>query len=426
LYLHFVNIYKTSFLTIIVLQGRKTLVTTSKKRLLFLLSAAHSLNHSLFLILPQVLVLIIDEFQISKFAIGTVAMVASMIYGVGALAGGALSDRINEAKIVTVSLAFSGLSTLTFLFANEVLVFGLGLALIGTWASLYHPVSLALISKVYEEKMGESMGTHGLGGSLGVMFTPIVAALLGATLGWRAAFLFFGVLCVIVSIVLLFTRISAPLPRKFTLHVNEEKSNLLGLCIILLLNVVIGLYMKGIELFFQTYLISYTFSSLKVEIASIIAATAVTSLLAVGVAGQWLGGRASDVFGSKKVLVATSAGVATSLLLLQSIPIPILAVGAFVLLYGFSFNAHQPALNSLLGKLAPINRRGAIYGVYFFMTFGIGSLSQSLTGYLADVYGLQLAFHVLFCFAVVALLMSFLVPNLTRAKNHAPVHATSK
>jgi len=134
--------------------------------------------------------------------------------------------------------------------------------------------------------------------------------------------------------------------------------------------------------------------------------------LASGVPAQWFGGKTADLFGSKKVLIATSLGVVISLFTLQFLPISLLGVALFIALYGISFYAHQPALNSLTGLLSPENMRGTVYyGVFFFTSFGIGSISQSIAGYCADNYGLESAFYLLTIFALAALVTSLILPK---------------
>jgi len=100
-----------------------------------------------------------------------------------------------------------------------------------------------------------------------------------------------------------------------------------------------------------------------------------------------------------------------SLLFLLFIPMHFIGVGMFIIIYGLSFYGHQPALNALTGFLTPCGQRGAVFGIYFFASFGVGSISQLITGYLADVYGLQTAFYLLTAFAAVALLLSFKLPK---------------
>jgi len=83
----------------------------------------------------------------------------------------------------------------------------------------------------------------------------------------------------------------------------------------------------------------------------------------------------------------------------------------FIVLYGLAFYAHQSALNSLTGFLTPQNQRGLVYGVFFFTSFGIGSVSQVITGYISDSYGLDAAFYILTGFALCALMLSFMLPD---------------
>lgn len=107
----------------------------------------------------------------------------------------------------------------------------------------------------------------------------------------------------------------------------------------------------------------------------------------------------------------TSAGVCLSLLSLLLFPIQLVGIAAFIVLYGLSFYAHQPALNSLTGLCCPPNQRGAVYGIFFFTSFGVGSISQVIAGYIGDSYGLDAAFYLLTAFGLIALLLSFKLPE---------------
>jgi sugar phosphate permease len=52
-----------------------------------------------------------------------------------------------------------------------------------------------------------------------------------------------------------------------------------------------------------------------------------------------------------------------------------------------------------------------MFRIYFFASFGAGSVSQLISGYLADVCGLDAAFYLLTAFTAVALLLSFWLPK---------------
>jgi MFS family permease len=348
------------------------------------------------------------DLGVTKSIIGVVATSASLLYGVGSLVGGPLGDRIGESKTIVMCLAFSGFSTFIMLaagFTREIIFYALALILMAVWASLYHPTANSLIFKTFKGRVAESMGLHGVGGTLGVVLTPTIAWLLGTTFGWPFAFVAFGALCILLA--LIFTKSF----RKIENTNDGRRGTIIDalkireLRMLLIFNVAIGLFMKGVELFFPTYLQDNRFFT------SELAAIAYTLVLAVGVSGQWIGGKMTDKLGAKKILIATSLGVCLSLFSLLLVPIYAIGVGAFIILYGISFYAHQPALNSLTGLLSSENQRGAVYGIFFFTSFGIGSLSQFISGYIADMYGLDAAFYLLAMFAIIALLLSFKLPE---------------
>lgn len=378
---------------------------SERNKLLALLGAAHSLNHSLFVIAPPLLTIIMNDLQVSKFVIGSVGTASSFIYGTGALVGGPIGDKIGEIKSITLCLAFAGLSSFLMFLAGNVLIYALSLVLMAAWASLYHPAANSLLSKVFHENTGEAMGFHGMGGTLGVMLTPTIVWFIGRYLGWQFAFILFGFLSLLLALILL-KNTKGVFDSKHLYEVKFfEIFQIPELWRILIFNIAVGLFMKGIEYFFPLYLKESK------QVDPMWASVAYTLVLASGVPGQWIGGKASDIFGSRKVLIATSAGVLLGLLSLQFLPFQFLAIPLFIALYGISFYGHQPALNSLTGAISPEKARGTAYGAFFFTSFGIGSVSQSLAGFLADNYGLKTAFHMLTLFATTALVLSLFLPK---------------
>jgi MFS family permease len=386
-------------------------------RNLTLLGTAHSLNHSLFVITPPLLSLIVTSLGVTKFEIGLVSTIASMIYGAGALLGGPLGDKIGEVRAITICLALSGLPAPLMLvagFVNGLYVYAATLTLMAFWASFYHPIANSFISKVFKVRVSEAMGLHGVGGTLVIVLTPTVAWFLGAAFGWAWAFVFFGTLSILFAVVF----------AKKVIHTEKlghsdatifDALRIREIWAVLILNIAIGLFMKGVELFFPTYLKENR------GVDPMWASIAYTVLLTFGVPGQWIGGKTASIIGSKKTLIGTMAAICISLLFLLFLPIYIVGIAIFIALYGLFFYAHQPALNALAGVLAPHEQRGAIFGIFFFTSFGIGSISQLIAGYMADAYGLDVAFYLLTIFAATALLLSFRLPE-ERRKNTEQNH----
>jgi MFS family permease len=386
-----------------------------RKRSLAFLGAAHALNHSMFVITPSLLSLIMTSLSTNIFEIALVSTIASFIFGTGALLGGPLGDRIGEIRMITICLALTGISTFLMLAAESIggiYVYAITLSLMAFWASLYHPIANSLILKVFKINAPEAMGIHGVGGTVGIVLAPAMAWFVGITFGWPWAFVIFGTLT--ASLAVVFAR-----TPEYRRESNTKRTKLLdalkirALRAVLTLNIMIGLFMKGVELFFPTYLrnnrgIDPTWSSI-----------AYTLLLAVGVAGQWTGGKAGSILGCRKTVMLTMAGVCLSLVSLLFLPFYFAGTALFVVLYGLFFYAHQPALNALVGFVTPSEQQGAVFGIYFFTSFGIGSLSQLFAGYIAELYGLDASFYLLTAFAALALLLSFRLPDEKKCATEA-------
>ncbi|UCH56853.1 MAG: MFS transporter [Candidatus Bathyarchaeota archaeon] len=374
---------------------------------LLLLGAAHSLNHSLFLVLPPLLEDISRDLGASFQTLGLVTTVAFLLYGLGALVGGPLSDRMGHVRIARVSIGLAGVSTLVFLLPSSLVVFGAGLWAIASWASFYHPTANTLIAKLYTEYTARSMGIHGASASVGQMLTPTVAYLIGTAFHWRYAFVFFGAASMATS--LLMRRIPPVQdPARAERTPLLEILRVPGLWVLIFYNVVIGLFQRGVELFFPTFL------TVERGFPGRLAALFNSLLLLIGVAGQLMGGWASDRYSSKRFLVVASLGMVVSMLFLLLLPFRSAGVVAFVVLYGLFFFGHQPTMTSLLGSVSPMDLMGMAYGVMFFFAFGLGSVSTTISGYLADNFSLEAVFWIMALFSFMTLVISLVIPRVVK------------
>ncbi len=371
---------------------------------LLLLGAAHSLNHSLFLVLPPLLGEITRDLNVSFQTIGAVTTTSFLLYGFGSLVGGPLSDRLGEVKISSISVALAGASTLVFLLPKGFAVFGTGMLLMALCASFYHPVSNTLISRLFTENTAGAMGIHGAAASVGQMFTPTVAYLIGTHIDWRLSFVFFGILSILAG--LLMRRI--PSSDESALAERVPLIRVLAipnLWIIILFNVIIGLFYRGVELFFPTFLTAER------GFSGGMAAVANSFVLLFGVVGQLAAGWAADRYGSVRIVILASAGMVVSMLSLLMLPFEGVGVVLFIVLFGLSYFGHQPAMTALLGSISPRSLMGTAYGLMFFFAFGLGSVSATIAGYIADNFSMGLAFWILTSFAAADLTIALVLPK---------------
>ena len=162
-----------------------------------------------------------------------------------------------------------------------------------------------------------------------------------------------------------------------------------------------GLYYRGTELFIPAYLTKVR--GLSIEISAV----AVSLLMAFGVLGQFLGGIGTDRIGGASALLIESLLVAAGFACLQLQNL--VAAVIFLFLFGVAFYATQPTTNALTAEIASSDQRGMVYGIMFFLVFGLGSVSSAMAGYIAENLGLQLVFSAMFLISLLAFISSLLL-----------------
>ena len=350
------------------------------------LGAAHSLNHSLFLVLPPLLSNIATSLNVSFQTLGLVATVTFLIYGTGALAGGPLSDMIGSVKVARISVGLAGVSSLLFLVCTEIYVFSAAMFLMALWASFYHPTANKLIAQAFPKAPGNAMGLHNAAGNAGQVLTPTVAFLLGVTVDWRFSFVFFGVLSIATALVMNRIVIAEDAPTGMKKLEISEFLKIPNLWMLLLFNAFVGFIFRGVEVYFPTYL------RLGEGYTGEFAAVSSSLILFFGIAGQLIGGRGSDKLGPTKLVLGSVVFVFASLLLLLLLPTSYVSVVAFTVIYGVAVFAHQPSMTNLISRVTPRSLMGLSFGVMFFFSFGVGSIAAAVLGWLTDGYGVVIAF----------------------------------
>jgi len=286
------------------------------------------------------------------------------------------------------------------------------MGLMGAFCSTYHPAANTLISLGIKEK-GHAFGLHGIAGSIGVAVVPVLSAWIGTFLGWRAPHVFFGLIGIGAGI------FSLTLPRYPTRHDpssqkngseidGKKKVSYLSLTFFFLSATALGLSYKGIMTFLPTYMgQNVHVGFLKMNVVAIGGAFATIALLS-GAVGQYVAGRLTDKYQVEKIYLAAVI-MGTVFVFIMSMSKGLLLVLSSIC-YAFFYFAVQPAQNFIVSKYLPQHRQGLGYGILFILTFGVGSTAAAVSGYLADLYGLQIVFYAMgFCFLASALFVSGLV-----------------
>jgi MFS family permease len=259
--------------------------------------------------------------------------------------------------------------------------------LMGSFASIYHPAGLALISHAAPpHRRTAALGYHGILGSLGIAGAPFLAmAVLGA-LSWREYYLVLAVPGMMLAIVIalrLADRHGSV--ARHTGASSETKPDgpairapFFVLCVA---GVFAGMVYAGLMNFLPRYLSGLALRPtwMKDEVFRNLLAALV---LLVGVPGQMAAGRVGRPGRLERQLAVIYFALVPLLVAMA------LAQGGWRIVaaaaVSFVLFMNQPIYNSLIPQFVAARRRSLGYGISNTLGFGVGSLGAPLAGAIAD------------------------------------------
>ena len=163
-----------------------------KRSAILLLNVAHAVDHMFLLIFATAVASIAAEFGFARwedlmpFGVG-----AFVMFGLGSLPSGRLGDLWGRRAMMVVFFFGIGASSLLASVAQGPWQLAAALTLIGTFASIYHPVGIPMLLQG-AARPGATIGVNGLAGNLGIAVAAALTGLLMHWFGWRAAFVEIG------------------------------------------------------------------------------------------------------------------------------------------------------------------------------------------------------------------------------------------
>jgi MFS family permease len=359
--------------------------------------AAHGASHGFVLVLPAVLVALRAEFHASFTTLGTVATVSSMLYGLGALPAGLLADRVGAPVLLRVFAGGSAICCGLAAVAPGIWWLAAALALLGAAGALYHPSGLAEVT-LNAPGGGREIGIHGGFGNGGTALAPLVAGAVAAAWTWRASY---GLAALAAVVLLLALARQVPLDRQLPPQTQAGPGSVgrAALAVVMFLAVAEGFVFQGFVTFLPAFLAEVGGAGRAAAAKGGVLAAVV---LLLGVPGQLLGGRLAGT-DSRRLAVRYAclyAGAVLAGLSVRAAGPTVLGV-ALAGLFSLLIFLGQPITNQLVARSTRAGRRGAAYGTYFSLSFGVGALAGSAGGIVADRSGLAAVFGFLGLVAVV-------------------------
>ncbi|MEQ8355933.1 MAG: MFS transporter [Kiloniellaceae bacterium] len=164
-----------------------------RDRLNFLfLNLGHFFDHFFILIIATVVLALGPQWGMDYDELIPYATPSFVMFGLGAIPSGWLADKWSREGMMIVFFTGIGAASILAGFAETPLQLGAGLFLIGVFASIYHPVGIAMVVHG-RQKTGMPLAVNGVFGNLGVASAALGAGFLIEFASWQAAFILPGV-----------------------------------------------------------------------------------------------------------------------------------------------------------------------------------------------------------------------------------------
>ncbi len=334
-----------------------------------------------------------------------------VLFGACAPIAAHMADHWNRNGMLTVFFVGIGLASILTGFAQSLLQIGLGLALIGIFASIYHPVGIAMVIEG-GGKVGWRLGVNGLWGNMGVAAAPLVTGLILVQFDWRMAFIIPGSVSILIGLGFLgFVRsvdVRAP-------DATRQEKELIGFApgwqralVSLALVTAAGGFVFGAMTFLIPRLFEVRMQGITADIA--VTGTLASIIYAVAAFAQLVVGRAIDKRSIKNVLIFIAVGQPL-LLFLMAMQTDYALFAVSLLAMGFVFG-QIPITDAVLSQYVPDQWRAKVLSIKFLINLVIGALALLTARYLlstgAGFEAVMRVISIAACFIVGA---AILLPN---------------
>ena len=354
-------------------------------RLLYL-NFGHFTNHMLMLIFAKAAFSAGIDFGFGKDGAYTemipYGIPSLVLFGACAPLAALVADHWNRNGMLTVFFIGIGLSSILTGFAQSLLQIGFGLAFIGIFASIYHPVGIAMVIEG-GGKVGWRLGMNGVWGNMGVAAAPLVTGLIIAQFDWRMAFIIPGSVSILFGLGYLSFVRSVSAGR--TPEANRQEKELVGFApgwkralVSLALVTAAGGFVFGAMTFLIPRLFEVRMQGISEDIA--VTGTLAALIYAVAAFAQLVVGRAIDKRTIKTVLIFIAAGqpLFLSLMAMQT---DYILFAVSLLAMGFVFG-QIPITDALLSQYVPDQWRTKVLSIKFMINLVIGAVALMTARYL--------------------------------------------
>ena len=334
-----------------------------------------------------------------------------ILFGAAAPLAGFLSDKYGRMTLMIIYHFGIGISAILASLSSSTFQLAMSLALIGFFASIYHPVGIAMLLQ-RPGVVGLRMGINGVWGNMGIAVAPIITGILLLYGDWRLTFMVPGIICIIFGI-LFFINITSNENSDNKENDNHNKSDQFTpkwqqALFALALSTASGGFIFGAMSFLLPRYFEIHLNELSTNVAvtgvlaGIVFACASFAQVAVG----WLIDRISP----KLVLFWIASGQILFIFLaskFENLSLFFLSIAAMCFVFG-----QIPIIDTILVRYIPDIWRSKVLSAKFLLNLCIAASVLPISSLLLkNGYDLQMIFSLASVIAIGVLISSILLPK---------------
>lgn len=363
-------------------------LTHDRLRFLFL-NLGHAYAH-LFMLLYATVVLVLEAQSGLDYGALLLPSTAGFVaFAAGTLPAGWLGDRWSKQGLLAVMFLGLGVASLLTALAGETWQIAAGLAAIGLFAAIYHPIGIAMVAEE-ADRVGRALGVNGVWGNMGVAAAPLIAGSLGTVWGWRAAFAVPGAAALVTGLAFLLLLRHAPKRRvKPTPPPARPASPALIRRVFIFIPVASlfgGLVFSALSVALPKILAEALAGGAAANAAEnasgalLSAGTLAAAIFALAAFAQIVTGRGVDRWSPRNLMLILAGGqVLLFALLAQVAGWPVLLLGLLVMPLVFG---EIPVHDALVAQYGAPQWRARIYGLKYVLSLGVSSAAVPLVAWL--------------------------------------------
>ncbi len=364
---------------------------TAALSVLMAISASHMLNDVMQSLAPALYPVFREKMALSFFQTGIITFVFQSTASLLQPFVGLVTDRRPMNALLPAGMAFTLIGLVSLALADTYPLLLVAVALIGVGSAIFHPEASRVARAASGGRHGFAQSLFQVGGNFGQSTGPLLAAFVVVPFGQRSVLAF--TLFALTAVVLLTT-----VSRWYAAHRAKPKIvdstpretlpravvlRTLAVLIIMLFSKV--LYLASIGSYYTFYLMETFGVSLQTSQLMLFV------FLASVAASTFLGGPIADRIGAKYVIWGSILGVLPFTLLLPHLGLVGTAINSIAI--GLIISSAFSAIVVYAQELTPGNV-GAVAGLFFGLSFGLGGIGAALLGALADHTSLTFVYRV--------------------------------